>query len=195
MRLLVAVIGTICLGSACQAGNSKLSPDLQGANVPAELDVIIQFKQPGIVQSGLSGTQCGLRMAAESRGSRSLARIFRGRRGVGCHPGPVWIEYGDCSRHVGSAERQTAELGLATLPLLVAAVLPGGGGRSGHYDSDEPCCRLAPVAAGSSAYGAGVCVVSRAAGADVCPERSDAGVRRPRHRPIGRSPGPTSSEL
>src|ERR1035438_308168 len=35
----------LCLGSICWAQNEKLSMDLQGPNVPAELDVIVQYKQ------------------------------------------------------------------------------------------------------------------------------------------------------
>ena len=42
---LLAVTLSLCIGSACWGQSEKLSVDLQGANVPAELDVIIQYKQ------------------------------------------------------------------------------------------------------------------------------------------------------
>jgi serine protease AprX len=36
---------SLCLGASAWAGNSILSPELQGSNLPANLDVIIQYKQ------------------------------------------------------------------------------------------------------------------------------------------------------
>ena len=39
---LLAVLLSICLSGACWGQNAKLSPELQGGNVPADLDVIIQ---------------------------------------------------------------------------------------------------------------------------------------------------------
>jgi len=43
--LLLAVTLSICLSSACWGQSEKLSRELQGPNVPAELDVIVQYKQ------------------------------------------------------------------------------------------------------------------------------------------------------
>jgi len=42
--LLAFTVG-IVVSTACWGGNAKLSPELQGTNVPANLDVIIQYKQ------------------------------------------------------------------------------------------------------------------------------------------------------
>jgi serine protease AprX len=42
---LLAVVLSICLSGACWGQSAKLSPELRGANVPADLDVIIQYNQ------------------------------------------------------------------------------------------------------------------------------------------------------
>src|SRR5580704_2190956 len=42
--ILVFALG-IALSTACWGGNARLSAELQGNNVPAALDVIIQYKQ------------------------------------------------------------------------------------------------------------------------------------------------------
>src|SRR5271165_4559142 len=42
--LLAAVVG-FCLSSACWGQSEKLSKELQGTDVPEELDVIVQYKQ------------------------------------------------------------------------------------------------------------------------------------------------------
>jgi len=46
--LLAFTVG-IVVSTACWGGNAKLSPELQGTNVPANLDVIIQYKQNPVV--------------------------------------------------------------------------------------------------------------------------------------------------
>ena len=57
---LVAAAMSICLGTAAWgAGNSKLSADLQGANVAADLDVIIQYKQTPTSEDDLNVTGKG----------------------------------------------------------------------------------------------------------------------------------------
>jgi hypothetical protein len=43
---LLAFAVSAFLSSGCWGGNAKLSADLQGSNLPASLDLIIQYNQP-----------------------------------------------------------------------------------------------------------------------------------------------------
>jgi len=82
---LLAVALSICLSTACWGGNAKLSSELQGANVPANVDVIIQYNQApsgnddqnvvgmgGVVKRKFSHVRGGL-YSVPSRALNSLA--------------------------------------------------------------------------------------------------------------------------
>jgi hypothetical protein len=67
---LLAVVLSICLSGACWGQSAKLSPELRGANVPADLDVIIQYNQTP------SESSWWLPTGAWSKGSSDTLRVM-----------------------------------------------------------------------------------------------------------------------